>query len=230
MKIAIIPARGGSKRLPGKNIKPLLGKPLIAWSIEAALASELFDLVLVSTDCQEIASIAEQYGAIVPGLRPSALASDRATTNDVVTHMVGKVEEIWGGVKSITLLQPTSPLRKIASIVEAHELYERMDALSVISVCQMEHPIQLCNKLPADHSMLGFLRKQNNARSQDLEPYHRINGAIYIFDRRYVGSLSDIYGGRSYAYVMEQYESIDIDQPLDFEIAEAIMARRQVGA
>lgn len=226
MKIAIIPARGGSKRLPGKNLKSLLGKPLIAWSIDAALACGLFDLVLVSTDCKGIAKVAEQYGALVPGLRPAILSTDTATTNDVVSHMVEEVECRWGVVKNITILQPTSPLRHASNIIEAHALYEEKEALSVISVCLMEHPIQLCNQLPADLSMSGFLRKEHNIRSQDLEPNYRINGAIYIVDRKLVGSLSDIYGDRSYAYLMKQEQSIDIDELLDFEIAEAIMSRR----
>ncbi|MDA8481157.1 acylneuraminate cytidylyltransferase family protein [Citrobacter sp. Awk 4] len=226
MKIAIIPARGGSKRLPGKNIKILSGKPMIAWSIEAALNSTLFDLVLVSTDCREISDIAEHYGAVVPCLRPATLASDAATTNDVISHMVEVVEARWGGVDTITLLQPTSPLRTTSNIVEAHQLYEEMDALSVISVCEMEHPVQLCNKLPADHSMSGFIQEKYNVRSQELESYYRINGAIYIFDRVFVGSLTAIYGDKSYAYIMRQDESIDIDSLLDFDIAEIIMTRR----
>lgn len=226
MKIAIIPARSGSKRLPGKNIKMLSGKPLIAWSIAAALDSNLFDLVLVSTDCMEISCIAEQYGATVPCLRPAILASDTATTNDVISHMVAVVEDYWGKVNNITLLQPTSPLRKASNIVEAHELYEKMVASSVISVCQMEYPFQLCNKLPVDHSMSGFLMKKDNVRSQELEPCYRINGAIYVFDRKFVGALTEIYGDNSYAYIMRQDESIDIDTSLDFDIAEVIMMRR----
>ncbi|WET39828.1 cytidylyltransferase domain-containing protein [Citrobacter enshiensis] len=226
MKIAIIPARGGSRRLPGKNIKNLSGKPMIAWSIEAALNSTLFDLVLVSTDCQEISDIAEHYGAIVPCLRPAILASDTATTNDVISHMVAIVEAQWGNVNTITLLQPTSPLRTASNIVEAHELYEKMDALSVISVCKMEHPVQLCNKLSADHSMSGFVQEKYNVRSQELEDHYRINGAIYIFDRTFVGSLTRIYGDKSYAYIMRQDDSIDIDSMLDFDIAEIIMTRR----
>lgn len=226
MKIAIIPARGGSVRLPGKNIKVLSGKPMIAWSIEAALDSTLFDRVLVSTDCQEISDIAERYGAIVPCLRPAILASDTATTNDVISHMVGIVEAQWGSVNTITLLQPTSPLRTASNIVEAHALYEKMEALSVISVCEMEHPVQLCNKLPADHSMSGFVQEKYNVRSQELESHYRINGAIYIFDRTFVGSLTAIYGDKSYAYIMRQDDSIDIDSMLDFDIAEIIMSRR----
>ncbi|MBV8043283.1 acylneuraminate cytidylyltransferase family protein [Pluralibacter sp.] len=226
MRIAIIPARGGSKRLPGKNIKTLSGKPLIVWTIEAALHSQLFDRVLVSTDCQSISDIAEQHGAIVPGLRPAILASDSATTNDVISHMVSVVEQRWGPTQTITLLQPTSPLRHAVNIVEAHALYQKRAAASVISVCPVEHPIQLCNTLPADGSMSGFLPKKDNLRSQELAPYYRINGAIYIFDRKFVGSISDIYGDKSYAYLMKVEESVDIDSPLDFDIAELIMSRR----
>lgn len=228
MKVAIIPARGGSKRLPGKNIKPLSGKPLIVWTIEAALESKLFDLVLVSTDCPSISDIAEQHGAIVPGLRPAKLASDTATTNDVISHMVSVVEPRWGKTQTITLLQPTSPLRRAINIVEAYALYEQRAATSVISVCPMDHPIQLCNTLPADGSMSGFLQKKDNIRSQELVSYYRINGAIYIFDRKFVGEISDIYGDKSYAYPMSIEESVDIDSPLDFDIAELIMSRRGV--
>lgn len=228
MKIAIIPARSGSKRLPGKNIKMLLGKPLIAWTIEAALTSKLFDLVLVSTDSKEIADISEQYGAIVPGLRPTLLASDTATTNDVVAHMVSLVESRWGKVNNVTLLQPTSPLRTSENIINAYELYNKMRSSSVISVCLTEHPIQLCNRLPRNLSMSGFISKDNNVRGQELEPYYRVNGAIYIFERKFVGSLSDIYHEHSYAYIMRQDESIDIDQQLDFDIAELILSRSKI--
>lgn len=228
MNVAIIPARGGSKRLPNKNIKLLAGKPLIVWTIEAAIDSQIFDMILVSTDSESIADIARKAGAIVPFIRPAELASDIATTNDVVSHAVEWIEMKHGEVSRITILQPTSPLRKKYNIVEAHELYERNNALSIISVCQMDHSIQLCNKLPKNHSMSGFIRKESNVRGQDLEPYHRINGAIYIFDRGFVGALSEIYDERSFAYVMEQHESIDIDQQLDFEIAEVIMSRQEM--
>ncbi|MHA1066731.1 acylneuraminate cytidylyltransferase family protein [Enterobacter ludwigii] len=227
MKIAIIPARAGSKRLPGKNLKLLSGKPLVAWTIEAARNSQLFDRIVVSTDSKEIAAVAEKFGATVPGLRPAALANDTATTNDVISHTVAIAEERWGKVQTITLLQPTSPLRNAKNILEAHAIYEKMAATSVISVCQLEHPVQLCNTLPADHSMSEFLPKKNNLRSQDFEPYYRINGAIYIFERNFVGALTDIYSGKSYAYLMKHEESIDIDDLMDFEFAEFIMLRRR---
>ena len=117
MKIAIIPARGGSKRLPGKNIKLLGGKPLIAWTIEAAIKSNIFDHIFVSTDSEEIASVSRDYGAKVPFLRPAELASDTATTNDVVTHLVEWFEKEYNKeVTTVAILQPTSPLRNAQHI------------------------------------------------------------------------------------------------------------------
>ncbi len=220
--IAIIPARGGSKRLPNKNILPFSGKPLITWTIEAALESKLFDMVLVSTDSQEIADIATHAGATVPFLRPAKLASDTATTNDVISHMVKWIEVHYRAVSRITLLQPTSPLRDANNIKEAMALYDMKNALAVISVCELEHPIQYCNRLPADLSMEGFLPTAANRRSQELETYYRLNGAIYIFGREFVGNMLDIYSKGSLAYIMNKYKSIDIDDEFDFNMAEFI--------
>lgn len=220
LSIAIIPARGGSKRLPNKNILPLVGKPLITWTIEAALNSQLFDMVLVSTDSQAIADVSMSAGAMVPFLRPAELASDTATTNDVVSHMVEWVEAEHDIVERVTLLQPTSPLRDANNIKDAMKLYEEKKASAVISVCELEHPIQLCNRLADDCSMNDFIPVTSNVRSQDLEPYYRINGAIYIFDRKFVYSLSEIYSDNSFAYIMSKANSIDIDDEYDFKLAE----------
>ncbi|GKX51178.1 acylneuraminate cytidylyltransferase family protein [Budvicia aquatica] len=224
LNIAIIPARGGSKRLPDKNIKILAGKPLIVWTIEAALESRLFDLVVVSTDSQVIADVAIKSGAIVPYLRPAALASDTSTTNDVVRHMVEWIESNHDVVSQVTLLQPTSPLRDANDIKEAMTVYENKEAQSIISVCALEHPLQYCNRLPENLSMNGFIPITSNQRSQDLEPYYRVNGAIYIFNRKYVGSLSDIYSQRSFAYIMDKVKSVDIDDEFDFKMAEFIVS------
>jgi CMP-N-acetylneuraminic acid synthetase len=225
LNIAVIPARGGSKRLPGKNVKPLAGKPLICWTIDAALQSKLFDLVLVSTDSPDIAQVAQDAGVIVPGLRPPELASDTATTNDVITHLVDLVEKTWGKVGTVTLLQPTSPLRTADNIRAAYDLFIKKQASSVVSVCRLEHPLQLCNRLPRDGCLHNFIQPENNKRTQDLEPYYRVNGAIYIFDRQFVGHLVDIYCKKSYAYVMSTEESIDIDEQFDFDMAELIFSR-----
>ncbi|GHA27656.1 acylneuraminate cytidylyltransferase family protein [Oceanisphaera arctica] len=225
MNIAIIPARGGSKRLPGKNIKLLAGKPMITWTIEAALESGVFDHVFVSTESESIADVSRQAGATVPGLRPDELSKDTATSNDVITHMVELVENQWGTVTAVTLLQPTSPLRNAQNIREAYQIYIDKQAKSVVSVCQLEHPIQFCNRLPADLCLHNFIRTENNKRVQDLEPYYLINGAIYIFERQLVGRLKDIYCKRSFAYVMNAYESVDIDVQFDFDFAEFIFRK-----
>lgn len=224
MNIAIIPARAGSKRLAGKNIKLLAGKPMIAWTIEAALNSKIFDHVFVSTDGEEIAQVSKEYGAEVPFLRPDELASDEATTNDVVTHLVEWFERKYTkNVGTITILQPTSPLRNTQHIIEAMQLMKDKSAKAIISVCELEYPIQFCNKLGSDGSMKDFIKSENNKRTQDLERFYRVNGAIYIYTRCYVGFLNNIYSDGSYAYAMNRSCSIDIDSEYDFELAKFLI-------
>ena len=227
MKIAIIPARGGSKRLPGKNTKLLGDKPLIAWTIEAAIESNVFDHVFVSTDSQEIADISKQYGAEVPFLRPEELASDTATTNDVITHLVDWFESEFNQPTSlIAVLQPTSPFRNAKHIIEAIKEMNDKSAKAIISVCQLEHPIQFCNQLGSDGSMADFINLENMKRTQDLKPAYRLNGALYIFDRDYVGRMQDLYSDGTYAYTMSTKLSIDIDTQEDFDLAEFILLKR----
>ncbi len=228
MNIAIIPARGGSKRLPGKNIKLLAGKPMIAWTIEAALDSGAFDHVLVSTDCEQIAQVAKSFGAEVPFLRPAEIATDTATTNDVVSHLVEWFEKEHNReVTTVAILQPTSPLRAASHIGEAMSLMQEKSAKAIISVCELEHPIQFCNKLGLDGSMDSFIDPKNIRRTQDLEPYYRLNGAIYLFVREYVNRLSEIYSKGTYSYLMESKFSIDIDNEDDFSLAEYYMSKQR---
>ncbi|ELV2779730.1 acylneuraminate cytidylyltransferase family protein, partial [Enterobacter cloacae] len=167
-KIALIPARGGSKRLPDKNIKLLNGKPLIAWTIIAARESGLFDDIIVSTDSENIASLAKKFGANVPFIRPQNLSDDTATTAEVVRHAVDFIQQAEKvSIDIICLLQPTSPLRTATHIKEAFNLYKEKKAKSVISVCKVEHSLQLCNQLSNTLSMEGFIKLENNTRSQD---------------------------------------------------------------
>lgn len=227
MIIAIIPARGGSKRLPGKNIKDLAGKPMIAWTIEAAIQSDIFDHILVSTDDEEIANISKAFGANVPCLRPAEISTDHATTNDVVTHMVDWIENKYGqAISIVTILQPTSPLRTATDIAQAFDLMRDKSAKAVVSVCELEYPIQFCNKLGPDGCMDGFINPKNNKRGQELEVYYRINGAIYILDKSYVGRLANIYSSGTHAYIMERKASIDIDNQDDFELAEYFISNK----
>lgn len=223
LNIAIIPARGGSKRLPNKNIKILAGKPLITWTIKAAIESRCFDHVYVSTDSEEIARVARSVGAEVPFLRPKHLATDEATTNDVVTHLVEWVEVNISPVAQVAILQPTSPLRTATHIQEALILYQKKQANAIISVCELEHPYQYCNKIDASLSLIGFIHPNDSKRTQELEQYYRLNGAIYVFDRVLVGKLSNIYDAKSFAYVMSNRVSVDIDNEFDFDFASFLM-------
>ncbi|EOV0647195.1 acylneuraminate cytidylyltransferase family protein [Cronobacter turicensis] len=224
--IAIIPARGGSKRLPGKNIKILNGKPLIQWSIDAALQSELFDRIIVSTDSIDIKNVAEKAGAEVPYLRSAELSSDTANTDDVVKDVVLWLETHGCQISTITILQPTSPLRTASNIIDAFELMQQKKAKAIISVCPLEHPIQYCNTLPDDLSLVSFIDNKNLKRTQDLPQYYRLNGAIYLFKRSYVSSFREIYSEGTYAYIMSKDQSIDIDEEIDFEFAQLLMAKR----
>ena len=180
--LAIIPARSGSKGLKDKNIKLLNGKPLIAYSIEAAKKSEIYSHILVSTDSERYGEIAIQYGAEVPFYRSEENASDVASSWDVVKEVLKKYQEMGIVFDTFTLLQPTSPLRKYEDIKKAYELFKEKDAIAVVSVCEMEHSPLWSNTLPENNSLSGFLRADSNKQRQKLETFYRINGAIYMAD------------------------------------------------
>ena len=178
---ALIPARGGSKRLPRKNIKSLCGKPLIAWTIDVAKESKYIDSVVVSTDDFEIKEVAEKFGASVPFLRPESLSNDNASSFDVVKHTIeflniNKLNHL------IVLLQPTSPLRTVKELDDALELFISKKAFGVVSVSECEHSPLWTNTLPENLSMSGFIRSEvQGKRSQDLPKFYRLNGSIYIY-------------------------------------------------
>lgn len=216
--MAIIPARGGSKRLPGKNLLLLNGKPLIGWTIEAAQKSKYIDTILVSTDDQKISDISQQFGIKIPELRPEMLASDTASTQSVVFYTL---EKFGKDIDIVMILQPTSPLRTSEHIDEALELFIQKEAFSVVSVTPCEHSPLWSNTLPQDGSMGAFLRRDALQRSQDLEEFYRLNGAIYAFDVKKLKERGEIcYTNESFSYVMNNRVSIDIDSQLDFDIAE----------
>ena len=218
--LAIIPARGGSKRLPRKNVLDLAGKPLIAWSIEAGLNSIYLDKVVVSSDDAEILAVSKKYSAETI-TRPDELASDTATTFDAIKHTIDNVEQY----DYIVLLQATSPLRDTKHIDEAIELLESKNADAVVSVCEMDHSPLWSNTLDESLSMQGFLRDEVlNKRSQDLEKYFRLNGAIYICRTgKLLEEKSFFLKENIYAYKMNRESSIDIDEEIDFKIAEVLI-------
>ncbi|WP_379970590.1 cytidylyltransferase domain-containing protein [Ectobacillus sp. sgz5001026] len=218
--IAIIPARSGSKGLKDKNIKLLNGKPLIAYTIEAAKESKLFDEIFVSTDSENYAEIAREYGASVPFLRSKDLSSDTASSWDVVTEVLNIYEEKGKQFDSFALLQPTSPRRKAENIIKAYELLQVKRANAIVGVTEAEHSPLWCGILPEDQTLVGFFKNEKaNQQRQKLEPYYRINGAIYVVKTDYFQSTKDIYECECYAYVMSRETSIDIDNALDFALA-----------
>lgn len=217
--LAIIPARGGSKRLPRKNILDLNGKPLISWSIEAGLNSKYIDKIIVTSDDEEILNIAKELG-VKTIKRPEKLASDTATTFDAIQHTIENVEQCDYTV----LLQATSPLRDAKHIDEAVELLEQKNADAVVSVCEMEHSPLWSNTLDENLSMDNFLKDEVfNKRSQDLEKYYRLNGALYICKtEKLLQEKSFFLKEKIFAYRMDKESSVDIDEEIDFKIAEIL--------
>jgi CMP-N-acetylneuraminic acid synthetase len=225
--LAVIPARGGSKGLPGKNIRDLAGKPLIAYTIEAALNADFIDRVVVSTDDTKIAEVAVKYCAEVPFLRPAELASDTAGSVDVVIHTLDFYRSKGTIFENIILLQPTSPLRDTNDIKGAFELYRGNKCDSVISVCEaMVHPL-LLRTIGHEGCMKEFVeQKDKHLRRQDMEKVYQLNGAIYITAADKLIASHSFYGDANLPYIMSQENSIDIDCALDLQLAELILKNR----
>lgn len=228
--LAIIPARAGSKRLPKKNSKLLLDKPLIEWTIEAAKACNLLDCVMVTTDDQLVANISKELCVNVPFLRPEALAQDNSSSIDVVIHAIDFYRSNGKHFDYVMLLQPTSPLRNSQHITEAVELLIEKNADAIISVCPCEHSPLWSNTLEESGSMVSFLSGDLlNKRSQDLPDFYRINGAIYLVKtERLIKEKSFFIRDKIFAYKMSAKESVDIDEEVDFLFAEAILKNREL--
>jgi len=223
--LALITARGGSKRLPKKNILKLANKPLIAWTIEASLKSPYIDEVIVSTDDVEIAEISRSYGADVPFIRPPELATENASSIDVLKHAVLTLKNLDRHFDYLILLQPTSPLRKATHINEAIQMYVDKKAKVVISVCEVSHPIEWTGLLPDDLSMDDFFSQElQGKRVQDLPQRYRLNGAIYIINiHEFLKHNSIMLKEGSYGFIMGREDSVDIDNHIDFKFAEFLI-------
>lgn len=224
--IAVIPARSGSKGIKDKNIKDLCGKPLMAYSIECALKSDKFDKVFVSTDSQDYASIAQKYGADVSFLRSKDNSSDIAGSWDAVREVIECFENQNEYYDRIMLLQPTSPLRSTEDINICFQLMKEKEARAILSVTEAEHSPLLCNMLASDLSMDQFVdEKYLNIPRQMLPKYYRLNGAIYLIERRELDE-EIMFKNKCYAYIMPYERSIDIDSDIDFKLAEYIMKNK----
>lgn len=219
--LAIIPARGGSKRLPRKNVLDLAGKPLIAWTIGAALDSKYIDQVIVTSDDDEILEISKNNGADVLK-RPDELSSDTATTFDVIEHAIKQVKTKYDFV---ILLQPTSPLREKKHIDEAVEVLQQKSSDAVISVCEVDHSPLWSNTIPESGSLENFLSDEiKNKRGQELPQYYRLNGAIYICAcTRLLEEKTFFLSSKTTSYEMERKNSIDIDNEIDLKLVEVLI-------
>ncbi|BBM87893.1 acylneuraminate cytidylyltransferase family protein [Candidatus Uabimicrobium amorphum] len=228
--LAIIPARAGSKRVPNKNIKDLAGKPLIGWTIEAATKSRYIDNVVVSTDSEKAIEVAKSYDIEVPFVRPAHLATDAASSMDVITHALEFLQKASSSTyEYIMLLQPTSPLRDHMDIDNAIEFCFEKNAEAVISVCEMEHSPLWSNTLPEDNSMENFISKEvSHKRSQELPTYYRLNGAIYLAKtEKFLLDKTFFLEKNIFAYVMPNEKSVDIDNEIDMYLAQSLILSKK---
>ncbi|OGX34837.1 MAG: CMP-N-acetlyneuraminic acid synthetase [Omnitrophica WOR_2 bacterium RIFCSPLOWO2_02_FULL_50_19] len=225
--LALIPARGGSKGVPRKNIRRFFGKPLIAWAIKGARNSKYVDRVVVSTDDKEIAAVSRRFLAETPFLRVKRLATSRAKGIDVVLDAIDRLERRGERYDLVILLQPTSPLRVSKDIDQAIEFFFEKKAKSVISVCRMEHNPRWSNILPKDGCMKDFIPGaiMNKVR-QEFPVYYRLTGAIFLASADYLKVHKTFYGKNAYAYIMPQGRSVDIDNEIDFAFAEYLYKNR----
>lgn len=224
--LAVIPARSGSKRLPGKNIRKLSGIPLIAWTIRTAMAAGMFDDVVVSTDDAEIAAISRGYGASVPWLRPCELSTDTATSVDVVLHALSAYESTGRASASVMLLQPTSPFRSVETIRRAVALHMQAGTPPVVSVCPAKAHPAWCFMVDGEGYMRSFCGDgARPARSQDLPPVYELNGSVYLATADDLRTAHSFLCSRTRALVVSQpEESIDIDDAWDWQLAEYVAA------
>jgi len=227
--LGLVLARAGSKGLPGKNTKLLCGKPLIAWSIEAGLASKYIDDLAVSTDGDEIASVSKQYGAQVPFIRPPELASDGASSVSAILHTLDYLEEHGRCYDLVVLLEPTSPLREASDIDAALELLVEKNASSVVSVCKAEaiHPSFMFKMHSTTNQLLPFTGAQpNTLRRQDIQPVFFLDGTIYCSTPKKIREKNGFYHDETLAYVVPKWKSLEIDDADDFLMVEAVMKSR----
>lgn len=223
--IAIIPARGGSKGLPGKNIKVLCGKPLISYAIDCALQSKSIDRVIVSTDDETIANVALRAGAEVPFLRPTSLASDSSMAIDTYLYTIDRLAREEGkSFEDLIVLLPTAPLRTSEDVDEAVKLFIDRQADSVISYTSEAHPLKWHKYLDENNSFINIFDDTIDNRQVQKTSYYP-NGAIYVFK---ISMLRNrvYYTEKSFAYIMPRNRSVDIDSEEDFLYAEFLLKCR----
>lgn len=214
--LCIIPARGGSKRIPRKNVKPFLGKPMLAYSIETSMKSGLFHEIMVSTDDEEIAKVAKQYGAAVPFMRSAETASDFATTNDVLKEVLSKYKEMGQEFDNFCCFYATAPLVQAKDVVATYERLQQSDFVCVYPVVQFSYPIWRCLDLAEDGTMSRHWPEFENSRSQDLPKEYHDTGTFYWYKTKLWLSGKGKVGGIEVSETTIQ----DIDTETDWSLAE----------
>ena len=222
MICAIVPARGGSRGIPRKNLRPFRGRPLVCHAIDVARAAALVERVLVSTDDPEIADVARAAGAEAPFLRPAALAQDDTPTLPVLQHAVRWLEGSGTSVTAVVVLQPTSPLRTAREVDAAIRIFLETGADSVASVCEVDESPFWMQRLEGDRLVPFVPEGMAYLRRQDLPRLYRLNGAIYVTRRSVLMDTERVVGADTRALVMDRRQSVDIDDELDFQLAELV--------
>ncbi|MBU3174991.1 acylneuraminate cytidylyltransferase family protein [Clostridium estertheticum] len=221
--LAIIPARGGSKSIPNKNIMSICGKPLIAYTIDAGKKSKYIDEIIVSTDSDVIKVIAEQYGAKVPFLRPEELSNDTSKSIDVVIHAINFYKKNDVSYDYVILLQPTSPLRTFEHLDNAIEKLIESNSTSLVSVCEADENPVLMRRIENEKLKEVISFEGTNLRRQDLPTFYKFNGALYINSNDMLMNKRKFVDENTVPYVMDKESSIDIDTMLDARLVELII-------
>lgn len=220
--LSLIPARGGSKGIKNKNIISLAGKPLIAYSIEAAKSSKYIDSIVVTTDSEKIAEVSKQYGARVPFLRPKKLASDTSKTIDAVLHAIEILKSMDEDYSVLVLLQPTQPLRTADDIDRAIELYYEKGESGLVSISPVDDSPLLIRSIGEDGQLINLLSQSSTCRRQEMPDYYKVNGCIYINKIEELDENTS-FNDNKVPLVMSKEHSVDIDEISDLWMAECYL-------
>ncbi len=221
MLTALIPARGGSKGIPRKNIKDFGGKPLIQWTIDAALSVNIIDKVIVSTEDEEISEIALSLGAEVPFLRPEIYSTDFASSIEVANHLLNYDKSI----SELLLLQPTSPLRNSAHISDFLKYAFQNGLDSVISVTESSKPVEWLYRLDIDNSLIPIFEKKLSYQRQLLKKNYFPNGAMYLASRDFINQEHSFVSNKTKGFIMDKIYSVDLDNPIDWIWGEFLLEK-----
>ncbi len=228
--LGIIPARGGSKGVKDKNIRPLLGKPLIAYSIECGLSCPSVDRLIVSTDSERIADISKRYGAEVPFIRPSELARDDTPMMPVLEHAINECESLYKlPIECIVLLDATSPLRYVVDVENCVKIFKNGDCDAVISVIpSRRNPYFNMVVSENNYIRIAIEPEMPITRRQDCPPVYDLNNSIWVFSRKAILEDKQRIPKRSKLYLMDEFSSVDVDREVDFKILETLMKEQNV--